>query len=309
MEVPEGRKLPAFIIIYFLFTILVPDNPSFYRLFVDTVCCTLSLLSLVLHEMFLRSRPLNQKTILNSQQHLIVYCQAVFTARYWITSAADSLFQEVGISIQNSYPGVFIALLSIRPYAIGLVTAYCSMSVSKLILLISPEIFLNLSARKVFWISLLLALLVPSFDAILNNHKCGGFSKKLENPFESTISVKNEQGQITYKFAGPTGNTTVVKQDPGESAEDVSCVLFPTSVLVIVIIIMLEVIKLILVVLMEVKKLFPKTNRISNIPPEALEDLPQIFDEDSSFPNLQTVATREVVQKSDSLEVENENQI
>ena len=244
MSVPQGTKLQIFIIAYFLFISLVPGSPSYYRLLVNTVGTLLSLLSLGFLELYLNSRPLDQKNILNSQLNLIVYFQIAFAIREWMGSIAGSMLRNITIMMLNVCPGVLMALLDPRHYSLGLVTAYCTMSVSKILLIIAPVTFQNLNSSKGFWSSLLAALLVPSVERILNLIKCGDFTMKVEDPFYHALMIRDELGLTNFVFE----NVTASKE------ETKSCAYFPTLVFVIIVIVTLEMIRLTILIIMETRK-------------------------------------------------------
>ena len=109
-----------------------------------------SIVSLFFTELFLHSRPVNQKNILNSQLHLIVYFQILYTSRIWIVAIAGSMFLSKTFMVFKLYPGVVSALLYTKQYVLSLFTAFFTMSISKLIPVLSPARFQNLSARGEF---------------------------------------------------------------------------------------------------------------------------------------------------------------
>ena len=266
MEVPQGTKHQIFIITYFLFISLVPDSPSYYRLLllVDSVGTLLSLLSLGFLELFLNSRPLNQKNVLNSQLHLIVYFQLAYTIRAWIASAAGSIFHTITTMMLNSYPQVFLALLMPRHYSIALIVAYCSHSISKLILVISPATFQNIRASTGFWFSLLAALLVPLLNMVLYQIKCGNEADIL---FENTKIFREELGLTNLVLGGAEINVTTAKKGGWELKDKVqSCAGFPTLMVIIISTITLEIIKCILVMIIERIKINNKIHNSSLLP-------------------------------------------
>ena len=279
MEVPEGKRLQVFIIFYFLFITLVPDSPSYYRFMVDTVGCLLSLMSLVFLEMYLNSRPVNQKNILHSQHRLILYLHGLFTVRCWIVSAAGSLFHDITVIILQCYPTVFISLLVLGPYTILGAIAYCCMTVSKLILVISPATFQNLSAKRGFWISLTLALLIPLLDMILIEIKCGLFTSKTSDPFEYKIIFKYELGMLNKTFGEALENLTAFTKDNealenmtissidggSPKEQDILCSFLPVTGFVCFLTSLLELIKFALVIGFEVRKI-PRENRTCILP-------------------------------------------
>ena len=261
MEVPQGAKLQIFIIAYFLFISLVPVSPSYYRLLVDTVGTPLSLLFLGFLELYLNSRPLNQKNILNSQLHLIVYFQVAFIIWEWMVSLAGSMFRNITLMMLHSCPVVLMALLDPRHYSIGLVTAYCTLSVSKLIMVISPATFQNISSSTGFWYSLLAALLVPLLERLLNLVKCGEFTTEVEDPFYHVMMIREELGLRNFVFGNASRNVSASKEDSSENEKETKfCAYFPTLVFVVILIVTLEIIKLIIIMIKETTKMNNKIN-------------------------------------------------
>ena len=296
MEVPQGTKLQIFLITYFLFISLVPGSPSYYRLLVDTVGTQLSLLSLGFLELYLNSRPLNQQNILNSQLHLIVYVQLAFTIREWMASVAGSMFRNITMIMLNSCPGVLMTLLDPRHYGIGLVTAYCTLTVSKLILIISPVTFQNISSSQGFWFSLLAVLLVPLVERILNLIKCGELTTEVEDPFFHAMMIRDELGMTNFVFGGATGNVTASEEDSEIYVEETKfCAYFPTFVFVVIVMVTLEIIKFIILLILERRKINIKINN-SNSLPDMLHNIHENPEFNNSAHHSQPVrATPEVV--------------
>ena len=284
MGVPEGKKLQIFISVYFLFLFIVPGNPSYYRLLVDTVGCLLSLVALLFLQLYLNSRPLNQKTVLHSQQHLIIYTQLVLNIRCWIVSAAGSVFRSVTIFFLNSFPRTFIALMQPRQYCTCIMIVYASTTVSKLILILSPASFQSLSASKGFWISLLATILLPLSDMLLNQIRCEVFTKNLTDPFEYTNIFREELGMENDIAEEVLGNITMSKGDSSY------CAYFSTSVIFAVITLALEIIKLILEILFEIRKKMSRPQRIGTV------SFPRVRPQPSHNPPAQPIRNhREVV--------------
>ena len=266
MDILLGIKLHIFIIAYFLFISLVPGSPSYYRFLVDTVGTLVSLLSLGFLELYLNSRPLNQKNILNSQLHLVVYFQIAFTTREWMASLAGSMFHKTTMLMLNSYPGVLMALLDPRHYSIGLVVTYCTMSVSNLIMVISPVTFHKISSSKGFWSSLLVALLVPLVERILNLIQCGDFTTEVTDPFYHALMIRDELGMTNFVFGKFSGNATVFHGDSSTyEKETKKCAYFPTLVFVIFVKVTLDMIKLIIFVIKETRKLSTEINKSNSL--------------------------------------------
>ena len=304
MGVPENRKLQAFIFVYLLFITAVPDNPSNYRLLVDTVGCMLSLLSLLFLELYLNSRPLNQKNILNSLQHLVLYCQVVYSARFWIVSAAGSMFRNLTLSFLEAYPRLFVALLLPRPYTISLETAYLAVSVSKLILVISPAMFQNLSSRKWFWISTILTLVCPMLDMIVNKLKCKHYIGATDNKFEHTMIFRQELGILNSTSGGEKRNATnPTLQSVGLSGEESLCYLFPTPGLLCFLILVLEFIRPMSAIIKESRKRSNKPRKTGGIPLPTSDNIQRLQEPSSNCSIPQLVGTtREVVLSPEDLE-------
>ena len=266
MGVPENKKIQIFIITYFLFLSLVPGSPSYYRLMVDTVGCILSLLSLISLELYLRSRPINQINILHSHQHLIFYLQLVFAVRFWIISAAGSLFHDLTSRLIESYPRVIVTLFATRVYTMSLGTAYCTMSISKIILLLSPAVFQNLSHRKGFWVSAGTVMTITLMDMILNVIKCGGGTRDEHDPLEHTKTFMYELGMANDTF-GEAVSKISLSENSGENndVEDKCRAYFPTTKIIVIATFLLEIVKLILAILIDIRKTIQRKNRVANI--------------------------------------------
>ena len=161
----------------------------------------------------------------------------------------------------HSYPEVIVALLNSRHYSLGLAVAYCTLSVSKLIMVISPVTFQNISSTKGFWFSLLAALVVPLLTEVLNQIKCGDYAKEVDNPFHHTKMIKAELGMPNFVFGGAVANDTTTEEEAGElKAEANSCVHFPTLIVFIIVIITFEIIKVIqIMIIIEIRKTNIKT--------------------------------------------------
>ena len=260
-------KLMIIIIMYFLFIALVPESPSYYRFLVDTVGSILSLLSLIFLQLYLKSRPLNQKTIFNSQLQLVVYLHMVCTVRGFIGSTATSLFHKKIVMLFDSDPLMFINLFLLRPHVIALMTAYCSTSISKLMLLISTVTFQNLSAKKGFWITLVAVFGITVLDIILIELKCGYNNKETHDQFDYRLILQFELGMMnkTFKRAEENINSTIEDGHGKLHKADKVCTFFPIMQIVCCLTIILEITKLTIVVLLEVRKLF-KLNNTNTVP-------------------------------------------
>ena len=301
MAVPQGAKFQIFIITYFLFISLVPGSPSYYRLLVDTIGSVLSLISLIFLELYLKSRPLNQKNILNSQLHLIVYFHIAFTTRSWIASIAGSIFRNMTTLMLDSYPGVFMALLLPRHYSIALVTAYCTFAASKLLLIISPVTFQNISSFKGFRFSFLAALLIPSLDRVFNQIKCGYCTTKEDHPFYNTMIIREELGMPNYVFKGTVVNATTTEEEGRECEAKVKpCAFFPTLMVVVILMITLEMIKFMLII--KRRKINNKIHNSKLSPPRQSTNPKNLALTNPSHILQPVIATHEVVLSPGDLE-------
>ena len=265
MDIPESTKLLMFIVVYFFFTAFVPDSPSIYNFLVVTVGAMISVTSLVFLELYLNSRPLNQRNLLNGNLHIIVYTHIICTARYWLVSAATSLFHYQLIEAVLSHPLTFINLMVLRPHIIILLTSYCTMSVSKLILVISPAIFQNISAQKGFWVSMFVVIFLSVLDLILIEIKCGYNEKDLHDQFEYKAVLRFELGMNnnTVEQVLKSINSSTEDSKYQYREEYKGCRFFPFIQILCFAIIGLELIRLFVVVILEVRKLL-KTKRVND---------------------------------------------
>ena len=130
----------------------------------------------------------------------------------WIVSAAGSLFRGTTVGMLRSHPQAFICPLALGPYALSVATAYLTLSVTKLIHVLSPVTFQNLSPRKGFWISLFATIFLPLSDMVLIQTRCGLHTKELNDPFEYKIIFKYELGMLNEIF-GRVENFTEFTDD------------------------------------------------------------------------------------------------
>ena len=272
MGIPEGMmRLRIITIIYILFITLVPNNPSYYRLFVDTVGAVLSLLCLFFLELYLNSRPVHQRTVLHGQAHLILYLHLVFAMHCWLVSVGGSLFPDIILMFMKCFPRLFILMVASSPYLLSMATAYCTVAVSKILLLLSPATFHNLSTRIGFWTSAIAALLVPLIGGILNQIKCEVFTKKLVDTFRQRRLIKYALGISNRTHERAEGNITIDTGGSKDSSEeDKDCSTVPVLAIVWTLLIGLELVKLIMASIIEVKKITARRKHVNKVMP-ALE--------------------------------------
>ena len=187
--------------------------------------------------------------------------------RQWLLSTATSLFHNTIVMLLDSNPLLFINLVVLRPHIIALSTAYCTMSISKLILVISPATFQNLSASKAFWMSTVAVLALPLVDIIPVEIKCGYNNKEVHDQYEYRVILQFELGIKNKTFESTIENITESAQDVfgGYNGKDNVCFVAPIIKIISILTTVLELIKLIIVVMIELRKLV-KQKRIEDIP-------------------------------------------
>ena len=140
------------------------------------------------------------------------------------------------------------------------------MSISKIILLLSPAVFQNLSHRKGFWVSAGTVMTITLMDMILNVIKCGGGTSDEHDPLEHTKTFMYELGMANDTF-GEAVSKISLSENSGENndVEDKCRAYFPTTKIIVIATFLLEIVKLILAILIDIRKTIQRKNRVANI--------------------------------------------
>ena len=240
--------------VYLCFLCLVPGSPSYYRFFVDTVGCILTLISLYFLHGFFTSRPIQQRNILNSQALLLVYVQLVFTVRMYIVSVMTTFLQGVMITLLGTCPGTMNIVLGGRHYFVCLIVATCLMGVTQFIMLASPATFQRIRHDAGFWISAVTVVFWGLMDLMLNIVKCmveqGHFV-----PFKHLNWLSLELGLNRYNYteSGPTiWNSTESLEESAAVKEQ--CQFYPVPQTFIFLTLVFKMVNIIIVILSDIKK-------------------------------------------------------
>ena len=134
--------------------------PHPYTFTVDTVGCIVSLTTSILLQNFLNSRPLAERNLLNRQLLILVYCQYLYTSRAYIISFLAITTQTQLFQFMDNHPVLSSIILSPRPWSALLYTIYCNVSFSRLLLVLSPNTFINLNSQKGFYLTGLFILVI-----------------------------------------------------------------------------------------------------------------------------------------------------
>ena len=224
--------------------------PHPYTFTVDTIGCLVSLTTSALLQNFLNSRPLAERHILNRQLLILVYYQYLYTSRaYFISFLALAFHNQMDMFMDN-FPALSSFILGPRHLTVLLYATYCSLSFSRLLLVVSPTIFLNINSRRGFYLTGLFTLSASGVSLLINFLMCdfGENYKPIEHwtmaPYEIGIDEQKCILNLTKSHNNSLSN----------SEKHEGCIAFPMLSLIFCVTFIFEVLKAVVFV----------TKRISN---------------------------------------------
>ena len=250
-------------VIYLCFLSLVPPSPSYYRFTVDTTGFTFTLASLYYLHCFLKSRPIQERNILNSQSLLLVYVQLVFTVRAYLMSVAAVFLKDQMKTLLDTWPGTMNFIFDGRQYMTGLTAATCLIGLSQLMLISSLTTFQRIGRRSSFLMSTVAVVLCAMLDLGLNLVKCMAEQGHFV-PFKHLNWLTLELGLYNYNYTTPLEDhqgewnfTEPVDSINSENTEE-KCIYFPVSQALILLTILTKLINIIVYILKNINKMKKK---------------------------------------------------